>query len=721
MLLMIVVSGAAIYSSGRLVRAYEGSARSHQALLQLDRYFSSLKDVETGARGYALTHDRKFLDSYDEGRRSFRVSATELKRLASTEPVLRSNIGPLGIIAQQRLTAAEETIRRAAADDSAGTLESARRGREVMGALRVKIAALRRAQSEAYERRAAVVGWQAILANLALAAGIAVGLLTLSWLFRLLKRQVARRRGAEEDLRRLNAELEERVSARTAEVEESRRMLTAVIENIPDTVFLKDPSNDFRYVLVNKSCEKLTGHHRDEFIGHVDHELFPADIAATRREDDIRVVEGGESVFIPSRLLPTDHGTRTIETSKLPVQLGLDGNTYVLGIVRDLTDQRQLETQVREMQRLESVGRLTGGIAHDFNNLLAIILGSLELIREDLPEGSESANISDEAIDAVDRGAELVRRLLAFARKQHLEPTAVDLNVRLPAIVSMLQRTLGERIRVKVEPADDLWHAQIDPTQVDDALVNLAINARDAMPHGGNLVIETANVVLDDDYASHHADVEPGEYVMLAVSDNGAGMSSETIARAFEPFYTTKAEGRGTGLGLSQVYGWVKQSGGHIKIYSEIDYGTTIKLYLPRATTGEKASQTRLTHTAEAKGHERILLVEDNPNVRRTVVRQLAQLGYTVIEAADGEAALAQVADGLEFDLLLTDVVMPGGMNGYDLAEEIGRLRPKTPILFTSGYTELAENSRDLPRRGSLLSKPYSRQSLGQAIRAALV
>jgi CheY-like chemotaxis protein len=297
----------------------------------------------------------------------------------------------------------------------------------------------------------------------------------------------------------------------------------------------------------------------------------------------------------------------------------------------------------------------------------------------------------------------------------------LDLNERLPAITGLLRRSLGEAIRLDVHHAVDLWPALIDPTQVDDALVNLAINARDAMPEGGSLIIETANVVLDEDYATHHVEVSPGEYVMLAVSDSGTGMSSDVIARAFEPFFTTKPEGKGTGLGLSQVYGWVKQSGGHIKVYSELGHGTTIKLYLPRAAAvaGDLPSGSRRAGSAP-RGSETIFVVEDNPNVRSIVLRQLTDLGYVTIEAADGASAVEMARQGAEFDMLLTDVVMPGGMTGYDVAERLAALRPDLKVLFTSGYTQLAAGNGRAARAGPLLSKPYRKQDLGRAVRALL-
>jgi CheY-like chemotaxis protein len=302
---------------------------------------------------------------------------------------------------------------------------------------------------------------------------------------------------------------------------------------------------------------------------------------------------------------------------------------------------------------------------------------------------------------------------------QHLEPEAIDLNARLPNLLGLLQRSLGENVNVRAKTSEGLWPAIVDPTQVDDAIVNLAINARDAMPGGGTLTIKTENVTLDEDYAAHHVEVTPGDYVMLAVSDTGTGMSQEVIGRAFEPFFTTKREGEGTGLGLSQVFGWVKQSGGHIKVYSEVGHGTTIKLYLPRADAASVEKEAP-AEAAPPSGDETILVVEDNPNVRKTVLRQLGDLGYGTIEAEDGAAALRLAREGASFDLLLTDVIMPGGITGYELAHRLRAERPDLKVLFTSGYTELAAPVDEAARSGMLLSKPYRKQDLGRAVRAAL-
>ena len=334
------------------------------------------------------------------------------------------------------------------------------------------------------------------------------------------------------------------------------------------------------------------------------------------------------------RKLTAATGVRTVETRMVPIAHN-GGPVMILAMIRDVTDANAREEQFRQLQRMDAVGRLTGGVAHDFNNLLAIIHGNSELLRGRLEDGSEAAEMTDDVIGAAARGAELVRRLLAFARMQHLEPESIDLNARVQNVLGLLQRALGENVTLRVKTAKKLWPATVDPTQVDDALVNLAINARDAMPEGGTLSIETQNVPLDEDYAAGHVEVAPGDYVMLAVSDTGSGMTPDVIARAFEPFFTTKVEGQGTGLGLSQVFGWVKQSRGHIKIYSEVGHGTTVKLYLPRAGKQSAGKQAE-AEIATPTGDETILVVEDNPNVRKTVVRQLHDLGYKTVEAESG-------------------------------------------------------------------------------------
>jgi PAS domain S-box-containing protein len=720
-ILLALVSAIAVGSTYRLLGLYEASSRSHQALLELDRYMSNLKDVETGTRGYALTRDPRFLDSYQSGMAALPRRAARLKELAHSEHALALHLEGLLQTADRRTALAKDVIDRAnnGASDPLVNVPIVS-GEQAMDEARQEVAVIISAQQATYDHRSDVLERQAAVASIALGLGVALSLIALTWLYSMRSREVMRRRNAEAELRTLNAQLEQRVIERASEVEEARQLLDAIIENMPDSVFLKDVGNDFKYKLLNAAGEKLLGLDRGDVIGRPDREIFPEDVATLFRAEDQALVESPDLKLMVERALPTSNGVRQIELCKMPLSQQGDGTKYVLGIAHDVTERRTLETHIREIQRLDSVGRLTGGIAHDFNNLLAVIMGSVELIREKFENGSESAAVADEALGAVRRGADLVRRLLAFARKQHLETSDIDLNDRLPKIVPLLERVLGENIRVQVDSTDDLWLARIDPTQVDDALVNLAINARDAMPNGGILTIETANVILDKDYAADYLEVEPGEYVMMAVSDTGRGMPQDVLARVFEPFFTTKEEGHGTGLGLSQVYGWVKQSGGHIKIYSELAHGTTIKLYLPRAV-GELGRNKELAPTeTEAGGNETVLVVEDNPHVRMTVKRQLTDLGYSTIEATDGEAAQAMIEAGAEFDLLLTDVVMPGGISGYELASQAERSRPGIKVLFTSGYTELAANELQKSRKGPLISKPYAKRDLGRAIRSVL-
>ena len=391
-------------------------------------------------------------------------------------------------------------------------------------------------------------------------------------------------------------------------------------------------------------------------------------------------------------------------------------------IVRDVTERNELARQVQQTQRMDAIGQLTGGIAHDFNNLLAVILGNAELLRELLTDGTEEAELTDEVLSAAGRGADLVRRLLAFARKQFLEPKAVNLNDRLSDIVALLRRTLGEHIRVETATSPDLGTVLVDPAQVDDAILNLAINARDAMPGGGTITLETANVHLEEADAAGHAELTPGDYAMLAVRDTGVGMTPEIAARALEPFFTTKEPGRGTGLGLSQVYGLVRQSGGYLKIDTAPGQGTIIRIYLPRvtATDGIRDEQ-RIRTTRLPTGTETILVVEDNPDVRAMVVRQLKELGYKTIEAENAPRALELLETAVAIDLLFTDVIMPGGMTGFDLADAAQERHPGLRVLFTSGYTETAsQKSQRSLQHGAMLSKPYRKHDLARAIRSVL-
>ncbi|HET6621845.1 MAG TPA: CHASE domain-containing protein [Dongiaceae bacterium] len=375
--------------------------------------------------------------------------------------------------------------------------------------------------------------------------------------------------------------------------------------------------------------------------------------------------------------------------------------------------------QLHQAQKMEAIGNLTGGMAHDFNNLLAVVIGNLDLLQDRLMRDPEALALSEAALQASVRGAELTQQLLAFARRQPLAPRVVDVNELVIGMTRLLERILEENIEVVLITGEDVWPVMIDAAQLSSAIANLATNARDAMPRGGRLTIETRNTHLDADYTALNPEAAPGDCVLLEVSDTGAGMSAETLAQAFEPFFTTKEVGRGTGLGLSMVFGFVKQSKGHIKIYSEPGHGTVVRLYLPRAEPGQAAAAPP-AHVAPARpAHQAILVVEDDADVRRVVARQIADLGYSVMEAQNPKEAMAILTDsGKRVDLLFTDLVMPGGMNGHELARAALAERPGLAVLFTSGYSGTALRSEARLKEGEhFLSKPYRKDDLARTLR----
>ncbi|MFN4354249.1 PAS domain S-box protein [Parvibaculum sp.] len=393
----------------------------------------------------------------------------------------------------------------------------------------------------------------------------------------------------------------------------------------------------------------------------------------------------------------------------------------MVGSIIDVTEQRDFEARMRQSQKMEVIGQMTGGVAHDFNNLLTVILGNAELLADQLQGRERLKKLAEMTASAAHRGAQLTHRLLAFARRQPLEPKPIDVSRLVAGMEGLFRRTFSEDIEIDLVASDDLWVTELDPSQLEVALLNLVVNARDAMPDGGKLTIEMDNVELDADYASRHAEVEPGSYVMISVSDTGCGMPKDVIERAFEPFFTTKDVGKGSGLGLSMVFGFVKQSGGHAKIYSEEGEGTSVKLYFPRVRSGEAAEIEHRPDEDVAGGNEHILVVEDDMLVREHLVAQLRDLGYRVTDASSGTEAYEVIKRMEDIDLLFTDVVMPGGMNGRQLAEAALKLRPELRVLYTSGYTENAIIHHGRLDAGvHLLSKPYRRQEMAAKVRKAL-
>ncbi|QOZ29748.1 hybrid sensor histidine kinase/response regulator [Bradyrhizobium sp. CCBAU 51753] len=383
-------------------------------------------------------------------------------------------------------------------------------------------------------------------------------------------------------------------------------------------------------------------------------------------------------------------------------------------------EQLEAEQKLRQVQKMEAVGHLTGGIAHDFNNILTVITGLIDILAEAVEHDAALSSVTKMISDAASRGAEVTKHLLAFSRQQPLQPREADLNTLVQDTARLLRPSLGEQIEIETSLEPDAWPAFIDPNHMATALLNLAVNARDAMPDGGKLMLETSNVILDETYAASNLDVRAGEYVMVAVSDTGAGIPETIREKVFEPFFTTKDTGKGTGLGLSMVYGFIKQSDGHLKIYSEEGHGTSIKLYLPRSSGDMEEAEPPAVVDARG-GNETILVVEDDPLVRNYVSAQLEQLGYRTLVTANGPEALAAIDKGFVCDVLFTDVIMSGGMNGRQVADAVLAKLPSVRVLFTSGYTEDAifHHGR-LDPDVTLLAKPYRKSDLARMIRQVL-
>ena len=392
----------------------------------------------------------------------------------------------------------------------------------------------------------------------------------------------------------------------------------------------------------------------------------------------------------------------------------------------DLSERHAVNERLLKAQKMEAIGQLTGGLAHDFNNLLTVIIGNLQLLDGKFGADDKSSHRVSEAIDAARRGSDLTKQLLAVARKQELAPRDVEVNKLVMGMEPLLARTIGEAITLKVQTAAGLAQALIDPSLLENAILNLAINARDAMEKGGALTIETQTTALDAFYAQKYPEVIPGPYVMIAVSDTGTGMSSELLEKVFQPFFTTKPLGQGTGLGLSMVYGFIKQSGGHISVYSEVGHGTSVKMYLPQKSVGEVAIAPKVEAIAAPAAmplrKRKILVVEDQEAVRAVACGFLEDFGYDIVQAGDGFQALAVLQEEPEIDLMFSDVVMPGGMNGFDLAQAAQTLRPDLKVVHTSGYPKGAMVHQDEPRfkEGFIIMKPYRRDDLQKIIKDAL-
>jgi PAS domain S-box-containing protein len=548
----------------------------------------------------------------------------------------------------------------------------------------------------------------------------------------LLQKELGEHRSARASLTDMTEALERRVQERTAALEreiaqrrateaellKSREQFRHLFLSNPLAMWIYDRDTQ-RFLEVNDAAIENYGYTRDEFLNMQLGDIRPPEELARLRA----ALEADAGAYEQSN--NWRHRRKNGEIITVDVfthEIAIEGHNARLAVVLDVTQRNIAEEQLRQAQKMEAIGQLTGGIAHDFNNLLAIIQGNIELVHERVKGDPKLAEMIDYALRASERGSSLTKRLLAYSRQQPLAPKPVDLAVLIAGMTDLLRRALGETIEVKTHMAAGLWPTRADPNELEHAMLNLAVNARDAMPNGGTLSIEAENTHLDAAYAEHNLEVKPGAYVMVAITDTGAGMNKDVIDRAFEPFFTTKPIGQGSGLGLSMVYGFVKQSGGHIKVYSEPGHGTTVRLYLPRFAEQPEAEPAPqdAAPDSDRKG-EVILVVEDDPDVRKLVLGMVESLGYQTISAIDGPSALEALERVGKVDLLFTDVVLPRGMNGAALARAAQARQAGLRVLYMSGYTRNAIlHNGALDEGVQLITKPFRKADLAAKLREVL-
>jgi PAS domain S-box-containing protein len=730
--ILLVISAASI---GLELKSRSDAAWVDHTLVTLQKISDTrllIRSAESASRGYVIANDPNFVREYNETRDQTApalASLVEMVRDNTTQTQLLDT--NRGLIAQ-RFKILDERIRLHAAGDAAGivVLNARGEGRAAMGAINSNFD---KATIEE-ERLLAIRTAGSRQTRFVLLAINLAGALTILLLAAILVREARRSkqrleaslvasRAANQNLEAAVAERTEHLLAAHEDLRHSASVMQSTFNSMAEAVLVIDTKG--KVLLSNAAAERMlhyqggmtTGQLRDQSVAYHADGTTPMAVGEMPAATAMRgqAFNGMEIVARPHHNAAPVH----LVVSGAPLRDASGAISGAALVYHDMTAARETERKLHQAQKLDAIGKLTGGVAHDFNNMLTVIAGTTETLVAELANQPELQSVARLIDDAAERCAELIKHLLAFARRQPLQPRNVDINNAVEDISRLLRPTLGEQIEIDTVLERGVTVSHIDPSQLANSVLNMAINARDAMPDGGKLLLETRNVVLDEAYAQVNADVRPGPYVMLAVSDTGSGMPPEIRDKAFEPFFTTKAVGKGSGLGLSMVYGFVKQSGGHIKIYSEAGHGTTIRLYLPPAQGSIEAALP--VSPPVSGGSETILVVEDDALVRGFVVAQLQGLGYRTIAAADSRAALAELDRGAAFDLLFTDVIMPGGMTGRQLADEVAKRRPDIKVLYTSGYTDnaIVHHGR-LDQGVFLLTKPYRKSQLAEMVREAL-
>jgi PAS domain S-box-containing protein len=683
---------------------------------------------ESASRGYALSGAAGFKDEFQQTRDQLGPVFADLKQTLHDNPAQVKLLDTTEDVVRRRLDVLARLIGLKQAGDTDGMkqLYAAADGRNLMQQLSDNIDGLVAAEERLLARRTESsqrTGVVLIVIDLAGATLILLLVVMLMREGRQLASSLGASNAARKSLEAAAAERSEHLVAAHEGLRRSESVLKNTFQSMAEAVLVIDPRGEI--VLSNPAAEKMLRFKPGMNVQHLRalSTVFHADGTTPITPDEMPVNRAlrGEQFTEQEIVVRPRRGQSQVHLviSGRPLREKGGAISGAALVYHDISASRDTERKLREAQKLEAIGQLTGGVAHDINNMLTVITGTTEALVGGLKNQPELLAVARLIDDASERCGELIRHLLAFARKQPLQPHDVEVNKQVADISKLLRPTLGEQIEIATVLGKEVGAAHIDPSQLANAVINMAINARDAMPEGGKLLLETSNVTLDEAYAAANADVSPGPYVLLAISDTGSGMSEEVRERVFEPFFTTKEVGKGSGLGLSMVYGFVKQSGGHIRVYSEEGHGTTIRLYLPPAHGN--SAQIAPARPALVGGSEVILVVEDDALVRGFVITQLQSLGYRTISAATGRAAMEIVERGEAFELLFTDVILPGGMSGRDLAQAAAKRRPGLKVLYTSGYTDNAVVHHGRLDEGVLLlTKPYRKPQLADMVRKAL-
>jgi len=731
----LIINGVRIFTQQERAQAWR--IHTYDVIVTTKDLMLAMERGQTGERGFLLTGRTETLEPFNQGAAEAPKLLRRLAVLTADDAGQQARVAAISRAALPLLQRWRDTIDRARNGNLAAEQE---RYRNPAGPRPMPIIRAQTSKLLAEEQHLLAVRSDAALKNARTESALLYVLSILALVLTLIAGAAA--------LSAANARARLRVTAVEQEAQEDLRQahdfLQMIIDGAPDPIYVKDRKG--RFVLANSAAAAVYGASREDMIGKTDADLAPPAVAEPLMAQDRRIMDNGVAEIVDDNV-PIDGRDVFYTSSKAPWIR--EGKVIgLIGISRDITErmatQRQLESlnqdlelrvearsreieqaesRIRQMQRIESIGQLTGGIAHDFNNMLAIVIGSLDLADRKLEsDPSKARQAIANALDGAERAAALTSRLLAFSRQQPLAPVILDPSTHVAGMIDLLRRTLGEHIKVETRLADDPWPVLIDREELGSAIVNLCVNARDAMLDGGRLAIETRNEALDEATAAEISEAMPGMYAVIEVTDTGAGMSPEVLQRAFDPFYTTKTVGKGTGLGLSQVHGFIRQSGGFVRLASTVGEGTRVSLYLPRQMGAaiEPATPPMSSAPSVARPGEIVLVVEDEPGVRTVSVSALRELGYTVLHASGGDEAIDHLNSDVRIDLLFTDVVMPD-MNGRQLAERALAIRPKLRVLYTTGYArDVVPYNGAADAEAPVLGKPFTVDQLSLKVREVL-